>query len=459
MSDAKKRGLGRGLSALLGEEDEDVGVAVAPEADEAVAHPGPGGTTQLIAITDLKPSPFQPRSNFDDEAIDDLAASIREKGIIQPILVRASSTGETKYEIIAGERRWRAAQRAQLHEVPVLLREFDDRETAEIALIENLQRQDLSALEEAEGYNRLMSEFSHTQEALGQALGKSRSHIANSLRLLSLPDPIKQMLSDKVLSSGHARALLGADNAVELAGQIVKKGLNVRQTEKLVKTDGGKTSRPKKASGASASNKDPDTVALERDLSNMLGLAVNIDFDGAAGRISIRYETLEQLDDILQRLTHGKADSDGVETQAESGFGPADEDGENEFDSMFMEDGDAVDDSEAGQDYGEASNPESLTADLEEIADARFPAADLSDDDALPEEPEGDEPVESSDASEEDVVEVAETGIRKRTKKGGWNINPEKMKHLRELKAKEDAERQEAARRAEAENQTQDEDI
>ena len=213
MSEAKKRGLGRGLSALLGEEDEDVGVAVAANADAAVAHPGPGGTTQHIAITDLKPSPFQPRINFDDEAIDDLAASIREKGIIQPILVRASSTGETTYEIIAGERRWRAAQRAQLHEVPVLVRDFDDRETAEIALIENLQRQDLSPLEEAEGYNRLMSEFAHTQEALGQALGKSRSHIANSLRLLALAAPIKQMLSDKVLSAGHARALLGAENA------------------------------------------------------------------------------------------------------------------------------------------------------------------------------------------------------------------------------------------------------
>ncbi|WOI12439.1 ParB/RepB/Spo0J family partition protein [Thalassospira lucentensis] len=283
MSEAKKRGLGRGLSALLGEEDEDVGAVVAG-GNENAAHPGPGGTTQLIAITDLKPSPFQPRSNFDDEAIDDLAASIRQKGIIQPILVRASSTGETTYEIIAGERRWRAAQRAQLHEVPVLVRDFDDRETAEIALIENLQRQDLSPLEESEGYSRLMSDFSHTQEALAQALGKSRSHIANSLRLLTLPAPIKQMLSDRVLSPGHARALLGADNAVELATHIVRKGLNVRQTEKLVKTDGGKTARQKKSSSTRGIEKDPDTVALERDLSNMLGLAVNIDFDGAGGK-------------------------------------------------------------------------------------------------------------------------------------------------------------------------------
>lgn len=345
MSDAKKRGLGRGLSALLGEEDDDVSAAVAGSAEPAT--PGPGGTTQLVSISELTPSPFQPRSNFDDEAIDDLAASIRQKGIIQPILVRASSTGETKYEIIAGERRWRAAQRAQLHEVPVLFREFDDRETAEIALIENLQRQDLSPLEEAEGYNRLMAEFSHTQEALGQALGKSRSHIANSLRLLSLPDPIKQMLFDKVLSAGHARALLGADNAVELATQIVKKGLNVRQTEKLVKTDGGKTSRPKKAKSESSAQKDPDTVALERDLSNMLGLSVNIDFDGAGGKLSIRYETLEQLDDILQRLTNGASSELGQGDHSPDSDDTIDGEDENEFDSMFMDEQDVVDDGTA----------------------------------------------------------------------------------------------------------------
>ncbi|NIY75100.1 ParB/RepB/Spo0J family partition protein [Thalassospira sp. HF15] len=395
MSEAKKRGLGRGLSALLGEEDEDVAVAASGDDTGEVAHPGPGGTTQHIAITDLKPSPFQPRSNFDDDAIDDLAASIREKGIIQPILVRASSTGETTYEIIAGERRWRAAQRAQLHEVPVLVREFDDRETAEIALIENLQRQDLSPLEEAEGYNRLMSEFSHTQEALGQALGKSRSHIANSLRLLGLPAPIKQMLSDKVLSSGHARALLGAENAVELAGQIVKKGLNVRQAEKLVKTDGGKASRPKKSSGSASAEKDPDTVSLERDLSNMLGLAVNIDFDGAAGKISIRYETLEQLDDILQRLTHGKAtelgDDDGGEVETADGD-------ENEFDSMFIEDDDS--------DEGDDSDEDDLTAELETIADATLPESE--DDDFVIEGPEGDEPIESEEVSEDELDDLIE---------------------------------------------------
>lgn len=397
MSDAKKRGLGRGLSALLGEEDEDVGVAVAGGDTAPAAHPGPGCTTQLIAITDLRPSPFQPRSNFDDEAIDDLAASIREKGIIQPILVRASSTGETTYEIIAGERRWRAAQRAQLHEVPVLVRDFDDRETAEIALIENLQRQDLSPLEEAEGYNRLMSEFSHTQEALGQALGKSRSHIANSLRLLALPAPIKQMLSDKVLSSGHARALLGAENAVELAGQIVKKGLNVRQTEKLVKTDGGKASRPKKSHGGASTNKDPDTVSLERDLSNMLGLAVNIDFDGAAGKISIRYETLEQLDDILQRLTHGKASDLGSDEDMDES---ANSD-ENEFDSMFIEDDVSVSDS-ASDDDGDCDDD--LTAELENIADATLP----EDDDAamIIDGPEGDAPIESDQIGEDELDEL-----------------------------------------------------
>jgi len=439
MSEAKKRGLGRGLSALLGEEDEDVGVAVAANADAAVAHPGPGGTTQHIAITDLKPSPFQPRSNFDDEAIDDLAASIREKGIIQPILVRASSTGETTYEIIAGERRWRAAQRAQLHEVPVLVRDFDDRETAEIALIENLQRQDLSPLEEAEGYNRLMSEFAHTQEALGQALGKSRSHIANSLRLLALAAPIKQMLSDKVLSAGHARALLGAENAVELATQIVKKGLNVRQTEKLVKTDGGKTARPKKSSGGRSADKDPDTVSLERDLSNMLGLAVNIDFDGAAGKISIRYETLEQLDDILQRLTHGKA---GEMAGDDSSADPSDSD-ENEFDSMFIED------DEAGS-GAENDDEDALTVELESIADAvhgtEDRAGDVLDDDLImDDEPEGDAPIEQEEVGEDALEGVADgTGKKPERKIRMQDLDRDKMNALKALKQEQDKARAKA---------------
>jgi ParB family chromosome partitioning protein len=287
-----------------------------------------------------------------------------------------------------------------LHEVPVLVREFDDRETAEIALIENLQRQDLSALEEAEGYNRLMAEFSHTQEALGQALGKSRSHIANSLRLLSLPSPIKQMLSDKVLSAGHARALLGADNAVELATQIVKKGLNVRQTEKLVKTDGGKASRPKREKGASGPQKDPDTVSLERDLSNMLGLAVSIDFDGAGGRLSVRYDTLEQLDDILQRLTHGRAESvsanDGTIVSGDS------DTGDNEFDSMFMDDSGDVE--ETGQ------VEEDITKELESIADTSGISLDLSKDDDESEDyaaaPEADAPMSREEVDEAVFADV-----------------------------------------------------
>lgn len=398
MSEAKKRGLGRGLSALLGEEDEDVGAAVAG-GNENAAHPGPGGTTQLIAITDLKPSPFQPRSNFDDEAIDDLAASIRQKGIIQPILVRASSTGETTYEIIAGERRWRAAQRAQLHEVPVLVRDFDDRETAEIALIENLQRQDLSPLEESEGYSRLMSDFSHTQEALAQALGKSRSHIANSLRLLTLPAPIKQMLSDRVLSPGHARALLGADNAIELATHIVRKGLNVRQTEKLVKTDGGKTARQKKSSSTRGIEKDPDTVALERDLSNMLGLAVNIDFDGAGGKISVRYETLEQLDDILKRLSQGRLGETAQSSDDDDPLVPQSE-GDNEFDSMFIDDEDD-------------SDGDLLTDELESIADATDIVFDVDEDaeSAFSDEPEGDMPIEQDEVGEEALETLSDAEI------------------------------------------------
>lgn len=293
MSNDKKKNLGRGLSALLGDDDESETGEVGSAASEV-----------MVPITSLQPSRFQPRSLFDPEAITDLAASIREKGIIQPILVRPSPDGDDMYEIIAGERRWRAAQQAQLHEVPVLVRHFNDRETAEIALVENLQRQDLSPLEEAEGYLRLMDEFEHTQEALGKVLGKSRSHIANTLRLLQLPEGVKALIAQGSLSAGHGRALIGCDDAVSLAQQVVKKGLNVRQTETLVKKAGGKAGRKPTARKA-AVEKDTDTLALERDLTNLLGLAVSIDFDGQSGRLSIRYDTLEQLDDILHRLTQG----------------------------------------------------------------------------------------------------------------------------------------------------------
>ena len=241
---------------------------------------------------------------------------MREKGILQPILVRPIEKTD-KFEIIAGERRWRAAQKANLHEVPVIIREMSDVDALEIALIENLQRQDLSALEEAEGYRRLMNEFRHTQEELAKALGKSRSHVANTMRLLALPDAVKGFLDDGSLSAGHARALLTSPDPVALAEQVVAKGLSVRQTEALANQQPGKTpkagkeaSAPKAAKG-NAAHRDADVEALERDLSNLLGLRVVIRTDSAhEGELAVEYGSLEQLDDILHRLSgglHGKA--------------------------------------------------------------------------------------------------------------------------------------------------------
>lgn len=286
MSKEKAKSLGRGLSSLLGEDaDEDETV---PDA----------GTQRSVPVEFLRPSRFQPRHAFDEEAIAELTESIRQRGILQPILVRPLEDEPGFFEIIAGERRWRAAQGAQLYEVPVIVRELSDQETLEVALVENLQRQDLSPLEEAEGYNRLLEEFSHTQEKLALAVGKSRSHVANMMRLLSLPEPVKEMLTAGDLTVGHARALLGCAGAVPLAEQVVARGLNVRQTEKLAQAVGGKGERRPKT----RPDKDADTIALERDLSNLLGLRVTIQFDGRGGDLSIHYDNLEQLDDILHRL-------------------------------------------------------------------------------------------------------------------------------------------------------------
>lgn len=287
---AKK--LGMGLSALLGEDEADFG-----ELDR-------GEATKTVAVGHLHPGKFQPRHAFDDEALKGLAESIGSKGVLQPLLVRPHPTQMGEFEIIAGERRWRAAQMAQVHDVPVIVREFDDRETLEVALIENLQRQDLSPLEEADGYQRLMDEFSHTQEALATALGKSRSHVANMLRLLTLPEDVRSLLDDGSLSAGHARALVGCDTAIILANQVVKKGLNVRQTEKLVKSGTAAGATPGKSAPAKP-HKDADTLALEADLANVLGLKVDIRDAGGRGQVVIHYESLEQLDGVLARLTQG----------------------------------------------------------------------------------------------------------------------------------------------------------
>lgn len=304
VAEEKRRNLGRGLSALLG----DSGVAAAAAVLDGGSSTAPAGAAtrglRSLATSQLKPGKFQPRRQFEEEAIADLVESVREKGILQPILVRPIDGG---FEIIAGERRWRAAQRAQLHEVPVIIREFTDKEALEVALVENLQRQDLSPLEEAEGYRRLVDEFSHTQEELAKAVGKSRSHVANMMRLLALPDPIKAMVEGKQISAGHARALLTAPDPVTLAREVVDKQLNVRQTEKLAAGEGkGKASSGGAGKSAASQHKDADTAALERDLAEMLGVKVTLTSHGKGGELTIHYGSLEQLDDILSRLSGGE---------------------------------------------------------------------------------------------------------------------------------------------------------
>ncbi|MSO53520.1 MAG: ParB/RepB/Spo0J family partition protein [Rhodospirillales bacterium] len=284
MVDAPKRqNLGRGLSALLG---------------DVVAEPQKTTAPATLPIEFLRPGKYQPRHTIGGASLEELTQSIREKGILQPILVRRHPSDANAYEIIAGERRWRAAQAAQIHDVPVLVRELSDTEALEIALVENLQRQDLSPLEEADGYRRLMDEFAHTQEDLARVLGKSRSHVANMMRLLALPQAVKTLLESGALSAGHARALLGAKDPGVLAKMVVARGLNVRQTERLVQR--GKLGRR----GRAAVAKDADTVALELDLSTILGLRVEIRDSDGAGSLTLHYKTLEQLDDVLNRLKH-----------------------------------------------------------------------------------------------------------------------------------------------------------
>ena len=287
---AKRTNLGRGLAALFGEDNEDYA-----SLDKV-------RSTKTVPIEHLRPGRFQPRHHFDAEAVNALAESIKAQGILQPILVRRVAERPNEFEIVAGERRWRAAQIAKLHEVPVLIRELSDAESLELAIVENVQRQDLPPLEEAEGYRRLIDEFSHTQEDLARTLGKSRSHIANTLRLLGLSEGIKALLDEGKLTAGHARALIGCDKAEDLALKIVRQGLNVRQAEKLVqkaKSSGGGKAKPAADGDAP---KDTDTLALERDLTALLGLKVSINFQGSGGSLTIHYKTLEQLDDVLHRL-------------------------------------------------------------------------------------------------------------------------------------------------------------
>lgn len=284
---ARRTSLGRGLSALFGEATDDY------TALDKVRQ------SKQVPIEFIHPGKYQPRRTFDEEALQGLVESIRDKGILQPLLVRREPDTTNSYELIAGERRWRAAQIAGLHEVPVVIRDLSDREALEIALIENIQRQDLTPLEEAEGYRRLMDEFEHTQEDLARAVGKSRSHVANMMRLLALPDPVKSLVQDGSLTAGHARALLTAPDPAAVAREVVKRGLNVRQTEDLMR--GGDGAKPGKK-GGSAAPRDVDLVRLEEEISATIGLKVAINPQGKRGTITIHYQTLDQLDDVLRRL-------------------------------------------------------------------------------------------------------------------------------------------------------------
>ncbi|MCG3268436.1 ParB/RepB/Spo0J family partition protein [Yoonia sp. I 8.24] len=289
----KSRGLGRGLSALMSDVGQD---------DTSIDNPR--RPDLLVPVEHIVPNPDQPRRTFRDEALNDLAASIAEKGIIQPLIVRASPNNPSTYEIVAGERRWRAAQMAKLHEIPVLLREYTDTEVLEVAIIENIQRDDLNAVDEAAGYRQLMDRFGHTQEQLATALGKSRSHIANLLRLLNLPDEVQTYLVQGQLSAGHARALVGNERAKEIAREVIQRNLSVRETEKLVKQ--GPAVKRRSVSGAPVA-KDADTVQIENELTAALRMKVTIDHKAGeeGGKLAISYKSLDQLDDLLRALSGG----------------------------------------------------------------------------------------------------------------------------------------------------------
>ncbi len=316
----KSARLGKGLSAIFADED--------PSAPDQTGNP------RTLPVSQIYANARQPRKHFDKAALDDLTASIKEKGILQPLLVRPHPDKSNAYEIVAGERRWRAAQQARLHEVPVIIRDIKDRDALEFALIENMQRDDLTPMEEAETFQRLMSEFGHGQEEIGAALGKSRVYIANTLRLLQLPDSVKQLMREhKTLTAGHARALLAARNPLQLANEVIQNGMSVRQTENLAKTsheenvpagEGGKRSpssgraplvqlprSPRKGSSTQrsqvarsiTSDDSADIKALEREVSSWIGLKVVLTQRGDGGKLLIEYQSLDQLEDVLKRLS------------------------------------------------------------------------------------------------------------------------------------------------------------
>jgi ParB family transcriptional regulator, chromosome partitioning protein len=282
---AARRPLGRGLAALFGEDAADGSPESMPQ--------------RRVPIELIRPGTFQPRRRFTEAELEALAQSIREKGILQPLLVRPVAGEEADFELVAGERRWRAAQRVGLHEVPVIIRRIADSEALEIALVENLQREDLSPLEEAEAYSRLMGEFGRTQASLADAVGKSRSHVANTLRLLSLPAPVRRQLDEGELSAGHARALLATADPAALAAEVVRRGLNVRATERLVQRR-AETPRTARRQVGNA-----DTLALERELGAVLGLRVTLEPKKRGGSLTLHYTSLDQLDRVLRLLRAG----------------------------------------------------------------------------------------------------------------------------------------------------------
>ena len=286
-SEEARSRLGRGLAALIG----DVGVESAPSERTSTRAP------RRVPVEYIKPNPRNPRRTFNEDELRDLSQSIKERGIIQPIVVRPARGDRDRYEIIAGERRWRAAQRAGLHEVPVVLLDVGDVEALEFAIIENVQRADLNPLEEAAGYQALANDYDHSQDDIATIVGKSRSHIANTLRLLKLPDSVKAMIADGRLTAGHARALIGQPDPEKMAQEIVRSGLNVREAEALR----AEKSAPQKAK-APATQKDADIAALEKALADTLGLAIEIRHGRSGGLVQIKYKTLEQLDDVIRRL-------------------------------------------------------------------------------------------------------------------------------------------------------------
>ncbi len=294
MADEARSRLGRGLASLIG----DVG-------GEAAAHPERPRGQRKVPIEFLKANPRNPRRSFEDAELNELAASIKEHGVIQPIVVRSLKGTTDRFEIIAGERRWRASQRAGLHEVPIVVIEVSDTDALEIMIIENVQREDLNAMEEARGYHALADEFKHSTENIAKVVGKSRSHVANMMRLTKLPEEVQAYIASGELSAGHARALIGVPDPAAAAKRAVEEGLSVRQTEALAHDAGVPERKPQKPRAGKVA-KDPDTIALEKRISDALGLKVSVEHRDPGGTVQIKYTDLDQLDEILRRLEAGQ---------------------------------------------------------------------------------------------------------------------------------------------------------